>query len=544
MSETALLSQPSIWLLLALLVLCVLYPIGGRLIRGYLLRRFTAVDELPLLGVGRAQKMNGTAVVCGGSISGLLAARVCADHFVNVVLIDPELSEIQRTKPSTRIAQYDSLHGYLTFVLDGMRRLWPKFDAELKAAGGHVAAGDVKPFFGGTLLPAPYEEYAARAQPLPETMFARRPVLENVLRKLLLGAPSNVRTLVGSVRALSVRERDGTPRVGAVLVRGADGREVSLDEPELVIDCSGDSQAGLKWLKKCGYAMSPDIRLEYDQKLRYVTVTFTVDKALSETLAIPGGYENAGWIYTFVPDYNVGNAGFVLGKMDNDTMQLCCGGWGDVALPLEPDAIEGYVRSCKGREDVPEWLVDVLRELIKHGEPTFKPLKIRPCSYIRYQDVSGLPSNFVALGDSFLQLNPIYAQGCSKAMMGAITLNSLLAKVAPLASAGARVLPEDFSRSYFRHVGDHGDALWESTKTFDYGFSTTRPVKGETLQSGSFARWYLDMFIEAALKDKTCASAMWHVRMLLAPPTDMFTPSILWRVASHALSARLSRLHQ
>lgn len=84
-------------------------------------------------------------------------------------------------------------------------------------------------------------------------------------------------------------------------------------------DCSGDSQAGFKWLKKAGYEMPQDVRLEYDQKLYYVTVTFTVDKELATSLPIPGGYENAGWIYTFVPHYNLGNAGFVIGKMDNDT---------------------------------------------------------------------------------------------------------------------------------------------------------------------------------------------------------------------------------
>lgn len=45
------------------------------------------------------------------SISGLLAARVCSDHFAHVIIIDPELTEVERTKASTRIAQYDSLHG-------------------------------------------------------------------------------------------------------------------------------------------------------------------------------------------------------------------------------------------------------------------------------------------------------------------------------------------------------------------------------------------------------------------------------------------------
>lgn len=61
---------------------------------------------------------------------------------------------MQRSKPSSRIAQFDSLHGphiimrgfrplltlkiagYLTFVLEGLRRLWPEFDQELHTAGG------------------------------------------------------------------------------------------------------------------------------------------------------------------------------------------------------------------------------------------------------------------------------------------------------------------------------------------------------------------------------------------------------------------------
>lgn len=33
---------------------------------------------------------------------------------------------------------------------------------------------------------------------------------------------------------------------------------------------------------------------------------------------------------------------------------------------------------------------------------------------------------------------------------------------------------------------------------------------------------------------------MWHVRMLLAPPSDMFTPSMLWKIGSHSLRAKAS----
>ena len=153
----------------------IVYPYVSEQCRMYFLKHMTTVDDLPLLGLQRNKKIKGTAVICGGryasgilssfvrtcsitlrtmySISGLLAARVCADHFTDVLVIDPEMAEIQRTKPSARIPQYDSLHGefscdpghccsiniilgYLAIVFDGMRRLFPNFESEVREAGG------------------------------------------------------------------------------------------------------------------------------------------------------------------------------------------------------------------------------------------------------------------------------------------------------------------------------------------------------------------------------------------------------------------------
>ena len=48
-----------------------------------------------------------------------------------------------------------------------------------------------------------------------------------------------------------------------------------------------------------------------------------------------------------------------------------------------------------------------------------------------------------------------------------------------------------------------------------------------------------DRFIEAAMKDKELASIMWHVRMLISPPTDMFAPSVLWKVGSNFVKSNV-----
>lgn len=106
-----------------------------------------------------------------------------------------------------------------------------------RSHGRSVAAGDVKPFFGGTLMPAPYEEYESKAKKLPETMFIRRHYLENLLRRLLLSPSktrSNVHTITGSVRTLDIGNSPTGPRVSAIVIRQTNGSEITINDPTLV----------------------------------------------------------------------------------------------------------------------------------------------------------------------------------------------------------------------------------------------------------------------------------------------------------------------
>lgn len=60
-----------------------------------------------------------------------------------------------------------------------------------------------------------------------------------------------------------------------------------------------------------------------------------------------------------------------------------------------------------------------------------KPADFLPAgtSYIRYQLAANLPSNFIAIGDSVMTVNPLYAYGYS--LRAAISANTLVAKVVP-----------------------------------------------------------------------------------------------------------------
>jgi flavin-dependent dehydrogenase len=78
------------------------------------------------------------AIVIGGSMAGLLAARVLADHFARVTLVErdrlPDGPAFRRGVPHSR-----HLHVLLARGLEVVGRLFPDIEAEL-VAGGAVPA--------------------------------------------------------------------------------------------------------------------------------------------------------------------------------------------------------------------------------------------------------------------------------------------------------------------------------------------------------------------------------------------------------------------
>ena len=138
----AIIFLPIVYAGLAALLLWRALWLVGRYVRDRALRRETCLHEFEDLGLPRrGRKIQGTAVICGGRCvscrftrstrngnlyliscySGILAARVCHDHFERVVIIEPEewLSTKEgrltaawtQTSQRSRIIQYFSLNG-------------------------------------------------------------------------------------------------------------------------------------------------------------------------------------------------------------------------------------------------------------------------------------------------------------------------------------------------------------------------------------------------------------------------------------------------
>ncbi|EGO21881.1 hypothetical protein SERLADRAFT_372527 [Serpula lacrymans var. lacrymans S7.9] len=116
-------------------------------LRRRLLITQTGWTDIPLLGKGRqeAGKIKGTVVVCGGSIGGLLTARICHDHFERVIIVEPEAwlstSDGRETQAWTqkyqryRVVQYYSLQAVQVFLFTALKAIFPNFEDECIASG-------------------------------------------------------------------------------------------------------------------------------------------------------------------------------------------------------------------------------------------------------------------------------------------------------------------------------------------------------------------------------------------------------------------------
>ena len=84
-----------------------------------------------------AKKAGDRAVVIGGSVAGLAADRVLADHFHEVVVLERDtIGDVFAARPSAPQASH--AHGLLAAGERVLSRLFPGFTDDLRSAGASV----------------------------------------------------------------------------------------------------------------------------------------------------------------------------------------------------------------------------------------------------------------------------------------------------------------------------------------------------------------------------------------------------------------------
>ena len=115
------------------------------------------------------------AVVIGGSIAGLCAARVLADYFDRVTVVDRDAYP-QGPAERAGVPQGRHVHALLARGRRELERLFPGFERQMLGAGAHEIdfARDFATLRG--------EGWMAREESGIATLFASRTLLESIVR--------------------------------------------------------------------------------------------------------------------------------------------------------------------------------------------------------------------------------------------------------------------------------------------------------------------------------------------------------------------------
>jgi 2-polyprenyl-6-methoxyphenol hydroxylase-like FAD-dependent oxidoreductase len=432
------------------------------------------------------------AVVLGGSMGGILAARVLAESYAEVLVIDRDkvlgVSEPRQGTPHTIHAH--ALHARGHLILED---LFPGLTDGLVAAGIPTCdLAEMHWYMNARRL------RATRTGQL--SVMAPRPMLEEHIRERV-AALANV-TFMERHDILGVTATSDGGRIVGVRVQARDGDQSELPlEADLVVDTTGRGSRTPVWLEELGYQRPEQETVKIG--LAYTTRHYRPYPGMLD--GIPSINQIAGPAYP---------RGAFFGKIRPDVVNLSLTGILGDYPPTDPAAFLDFVRSLP----VPQ-----IYETVREAEPINDPVCFRfPASIRRhYQKLTRFPERFLVMGDAVCSFNPVYGQGMTVAAMEAIALRDRLRLGAP-PQAG----------DFFTEVSRIIDTPWEISVSGDLDFPGVEAPRPLKVRLGNA---YMARLQYAATKDAKVTDAFLRVAGLLDPPQALMRPGMIGRVLRHAV---------
>ncbi|MFI9045963.1 FAD-dependent oxidoreductase [Streptomyces sp. NPDC053427] len=441
----------------------------------------------------------GKAVVIGGGYAGLVTARVLADHFSEVVVLEQDpLDEHRGTHP--HVPQGYHAHAMLAKGAEVLEKFFPGLRTEMQEIGAPVFDYGEHISF---LLPA---GFAPRHRTGVKIQTFTRDELERRLRDKVLALPEV--TFLPSTRCDGLK-MSGPGKVNRVLYRTEGAEQLTELEADLVVNTSGRASALDNWLSEMGLSV-PEKRL-VKAKITYTSVNIArSEKSRPEF--------NIAYQMTFAP--HVPRGGVVL-AVERNRWMCSLFGFEEHVPPTENGAYLDFAKSLKNPR---------LAEQIEGRtgqEPTHRYTNVNN-QWRLYHKMKEWPDRLIALGDAVCVFNPVYGQGLTVAAMEADLLHRKLTEHRTL-GAGLDGMSRGFQRAVARIVltpwtlSSNSDLMWNPDH---------QPV------TARFAHWYNKHLFAVSVRDARVWSRFVRVANMVAPPTVLFHPTVVAKVMSQALSRR------
>jgi 2-polyprenyl-6-methoxyphenol hydroxylase-like FAD-dependent oxidoreductase len=443
------------------------------------------------------KKERAQAIVVGASMAGMLAARVLADFFEQVTVLErdalPDAAEFRPGVPQAR-----HLHALLPRGRRILEGYFPGISAEMLAAGAEMLdiANDIAwltAYGWGTRFPSEFEGLSST-----------RDLLDSIVRSRLKQLP-NVEVLQGCEVIGLVGGANGVE--GARLRLRGNEKDL-VDEifwADLVVATTGRHSTAPEWLKDLGFH-EPAVDC-IDAHVGYASRMFRR----------PDG-PPIGWRAIFLqaapPEFK--RAG-ILFPVENNRWLVTLQG-GDRDFPPADDAgFLDFARSLRS---------PLLYEAIADAEP-LTPISSYRATENRlrhFERLRAWPERFLVIGDAVCAFNPVYGQGMTTAALASENLRSCLAERKDGLNGLARRFQKRLART--------NKAPWMLATSEDLRFVSAEGAKAS--RSTRLMHRYIAAVLQLATRERSIRKSFLEVQGMLKGPGAIFRPSVFLRVLKHA----------
>jgi 2-polyprenyl-6-methoxyphenol hydroxylase-like FAD-dependent oxidoreductase len=450
-----------------------------------------SMTNIEIANVGQTRRDR--AIVMGGSMAGLAAARVLSDHFREVILVERDqfgaLGEHRRGVPQGR-----HTHGLLAGGLRALEGFFPRIFEEARRAGGlgvDLTRDAYWCFEGG--------EYLRFASDL-EGLLISRPLLEGIIRERVRRIP-NVHFWDGC-QVEGFVSSDDNRRITGIQI----GSDVAAGPlvADLVVDATGRGSRSPIWLEAIGYRPPTEDRIEVN--MAYATCHFvrTPDHLNGASFAsIPATPNNK-------------RGGVIVAQEGNRWIVTLSARSGETV----PTGLESFIEFSRKLPAPHIYGVISCADAIGEPHSARFPASVRR----RYEHMNRFPEGFLVVGDAICSFNPVYGQGMTVAVLEAVELDKAL-----------RVRSRKLARSFFSRAAKIVDSPWRMAAGNDLRMPD---VPGKRTVMDHVLHWYFGKLNMAAGHDRAAVLAFQKARNLLAPLQSLLKPALLGKALSAAISSR------
>lgn len=422
------------------------------------------------------------AIVIGGSIAGLLSAKVLSSHYEEVVILDKDELD---TYPTNRkaVPQSNHIHIVLKAGENGLNTLFPGFSEEMLSLGS-VGIDMTQDMVSCSALGVS-PKWDSGISLLSQS----RALLEHGIYQRVVRECQNL-TIKQKASVSGFRYDELNNKINGVTFKNQLTGGIETLSSDLLVDASGRAALSLRWFKDLGLSL-PEV-----DELKVVVGYASCVVRLKDDHDRPWkGVECGGPI----PNHKV--AGMLM-PIENGRHICSITSRFDDFPPVDEPGFFNYLSKFPHK---------FFGEALEGAEVVspIQRMRYESSKFRRYDKVEGLPEGFLPIGDALCSVNPCYGQGMSSSVIQAVSLMRIMEHLAESDT------PSNLANTFFANVIPSCERVWRNACLKDMRYE--RVEKSRDFVTGDELHHYQELE-KASIFNKKLRLQLLRLNHLLDSP--------------------------